>query len=291
MLFLAAIVRRLAPVGTVSYSLAIALELILLPITAIASLPDASLNYTANLPRQLAEIRGDKTPGYAVNVPVPEIARQVTVRILTRPGVGAGVIVARRGQTYTVLTCEHVVADSRDNRYTVLTADGRSHTAVWRREAIFGDADLALVQFTSSQSYRVAVMGDVSALSIGDTVYASGFPNWHWINKNVIEDTRNWGLRAFRVTTGTVGMLPTRSLLRGYRIGYTNDVENGMSGGPVLDSKGQLIGINGRLKYPLQGIDVYRFADGTVPSQEHFQQMEALSWAIPIDEEVVSGKW
>lgn len=271
--------------------MAIAPELILLPITAIASLPDASLNYTANLPGQLAEIRGDKTPGYAVNVPVPEIARQVTVRILTRPGVGAGVIVARRGQTYTVLTCEHVVADSRDNSYTVLTADGRSHTAVWRREAIFGDADLALVQFTSSQSYRVAVMGDVSALSIGDTVYASGFPNWHWINKNVIEDTRNWGMRAFRVTTGTVGMLPTQSLLRGYRIGYTNDVENGMSGGPVLDSKGQLIGINGRLKYPLQGIDVYRFADGTVPSQEHFQQMEALSWAIPIDEEVVSGKW
>jgi S1-C subfamily serine protease len=245
------------------------------PITVIASLPNsASLNNTANFAFQLAEIP-------AVNRSVPEIARLVTVRILTNPGVGSGVIIARRGQTYTVLTCEHVVADSRDNRYTVMTADGRSHTAVWRRSTQFGDADLALVQFTSSQSYQVAVMGS-KTLSIGDTVYASGFPNWHWINKSTIENTRKLGILAFRVKKGTVGMLPALSLPEGYRIGYTNDIENGMSGGPVLDSNGQVVGINGRLKYALQGIGAYTFANGTVPSQELFQQMQALSWAIPI---------
>lgn len=64
-------------------------------------------------------------------------------------------------------------------------------------------------------------------------------------------------------------------------MGYTNDIEQGMSGGPVLDQYGRLIGINGRLKYPPQGIIAFMFADGTVPSKKLFQQMEALSWAVP----------
>lgn len=40
--------------------------------------------------------------------------------------------------------------------------------------------------------------------------------------------------------------------------------------------------INGRLKDPLQGIAAYLFVDGTRPSEEQFQQMAVLSWAIPI---------
>ncbi len=77
-------------------------------------------------------------------------------------------------------------------------------------------------------------------------------------------------------------MLPTVSLHRGYQLGYTNDVETGMSGGPVVNQYGELIGINGRLKYPWQGIKVFAFADGTIPDTTQFLQMEALSWAIPI---------
>ncbi|MEG4492137.1 hypothetical protein [Microcoleus sp. D3_18_C4] len=56
-----------------------------------------------------------------------------------------------------------------------------------------------------------------------------------------------------------------------------------MSSGPVLDSYGKLVGINGKSKYPLGGIDVFKLADGSVPSQAVFRHMEALSWAIPID--------
>jgi S1-C subfamily serine protease len=56
-----------------------------------------------------------------------------------------------------------------------------------------------------------------------------------------------------------------------------------MSGGSVLNSSGKLVGINGKSKYPLGGIDVFKWADGSVPSQGVFGQMEALSWAIPID--------
>lgn len=217
----------------------------------------------------------------AVGVSVPEIVRQATVRILTEPGLGSGVIIDRQGQTYTVLTCYHVVENSYYNKYTVLTSDGQSYHAEWRRSVHFANLDLALVQFTSNQSYRVATI-DLQPLALGELVYASGFPNWYWPNQNSPLSTKEWGNKAYRLTVGKVGMLLKRTLPNGYQLGYTNEVENGMSGGPVFNQYGRLIGINGRLKYPFQGIDVFKFEDGTVPSEELFQQMEALSWAIPI---------
>ena len=250
--------------------LAIASLLIILPIKVFASASDAATDSQPNL-----------IPRPAVADAITAIARKVTVRIVTNPGIGAGVIIARQRQTYTVLTCNHVVADSKDDNYQVLTADGRSHAALWRRSIKFGNADLAVVQFNSNLAYQVATISN-SKVAVGETVYGSGFPNWNWINKLTIENTRNWGFLAFHVTTGNVELLLEKSLPRGYRLGYTNDIENGMSGGPVLNSKGQVIAINGRLKYPFQGIEAYTFDDGSAPSQEFFEQMTALSWAIPI---------
>lgn len=216
------------------------------------------------------------------NVSVPEVARQVTVRIFSNSSAGSGVIISRQGQVYTVLTCDHVLNEKDNNNYTILTSDGRTYPAKKLLYSQFGDKDLAIVQFTSPQSYKIAEMGNSDNLAMGETVYAAGFPNWYWINPKAIESTRDWGMRAFRLTRGNVEMISARSLPRGYQLGYTNEVENGMSGGPVLDQNGRLIGINGRLKFPPQGIAVYRFADGTMPTSTAFQRMESLSWAIPI---------
>lgn len=245
-----------------------------------ARLSVAEWGGVANYPTQF--------PSSFLSVDVPEIARQVTVRILTNPGAGSGVIIARQEHRYTVLTNHHVVADSSDNAYRVLTADGKMHSAQWRQSAEFKDIDLALVEFTSTESYTVAQMGNSNALAVGEAVYASGFPNWYLSNLQEIENTRDWGVKAFKLLTGQIEMLLPLSLAGGYQLGYTNNIEAGMSGGPVLNQYGQLIGINGRLKHPLQGIRVFKLIDGTLPSAEQFQQMEALSWAIPIT--AVQGK-
>lgn len=209
-------------------------------------------------------------------------ARQISVRILTHEGMGTGIIIARQGHIYEVLTNSHVV-NNPDQNYTILTADGQTHAVQRLQSSQFGDKDLALVQFASDRTYQVAAIGDSNALSIGDPVYAAGFPSWHWVNSQAIEDTRNWGIRAFRFTEGIVKMLPEKSLQQGYQLGYTNEIESGMSGGPVLDKEGRLIGVNGGLKYPPQGKIAFIFADGTMPSEALFQQMESLSWAIPIN--------
>ena len=222
-------------------------------------------------------------PGTAATLPnsVSAIAKLVTVRILGDRGTGSGVIIRNQGKTYTVLTNAHVVAEGGGDTYTILTADGQIHKGVWLHSDRLGNDDLALMQFSSDRLYKVVAIGNSNILSVGEIVYASGFPNWRIINANTLADTRDWGLQAFELTQGYIGMLPNQPLQQGYQLGYTNQIEPGMSGGPVLDRYGRLIAINGGLKYPLQGIIAFIFADGTMPTQALFEQMETLSWAIP----------
>jgi S1-C subfamily serine protease len=219
-----------------------------------------------------------------VSSSVSETARLVTVRVFSSPRTaGSGVIIERQGQIYTVVTCDHVANSGQNNQYTILTPDGKTYQAYRQHLSSLESIDLTLLKFESVVPYQVVVLGNFENVSIGEPVYASGFPNYYDRSPNRIDETFDWGVRAFRVTPGTLAMLlGDRSLARGYKLGYTNDVDQGMSGGALLNRSGELIGINGRGKYPLQGIDAFRFTDGTIPSQTLFEQLEALSWAIPI---------
>lgn len=217
------------------------------------------------------------------NVDVAAIARQVTVRVLTAPGAGSGVLIDRQGNTYIVLTCDHVIAESEDDRFTILTSDGTTHSAHQLTDPSLNELDLALLSFDSDIAYEIVTFGNPNHLDIGAPLYAAGFPNYRFSDdQNSVENTQDLGTEAYQLTVGEFSMQLERSLSGGYRLGYTNEVEQGMSGGPVLDVNGQLVGINGRLKHPLQGINAYLFTDGTRPSEALFQQMEVLSWAIPI---------
>ncbi len=216
------------------------------------------------------------------NSTIEKIAKEVTVRILTESAPGSGVTIDRQGKIYTILTCQHVVAESQQGSYRVLLPDGKIYPARLKSIAKFKGLDVATIEFESEATYRLVKLGDSQNLSPGRSVYASGFVNYHKIDSTQIQSTSNWGNKAFRFTVGKVGLIAPRSLPEGYSLGYTNEVELGMSGGPVFDDLGQLIAINGRLKYPIQGIEAFIFADGTKPSVEIFEQMEALSWAIPI---------
>ena len=221
------------------------------------------------------------------DITAAEIANQVTVRIFTKFGSGSGVVIKHEGQTYTVLTNNHVVTDSPEDGYGILTSDGNIYPAKQVNGVNTKKLDLALVKFTSPEDYQVVTLPKSKAISEGEKVYASGFPAWHFIFKGKkitkMEETRNWGVKAFKIKTGTIKMQLTKTLPGGYQLGNTNDIFQGMSGGPALNQQGELIGINGLLKYPFQGIDAFTFTDGTIPKEEDYLQMESLSWAIPID--------
>ncbi|WP_199247572.1 serine protease [[Phormidium] sp. ETS-05] len=210
----------------------------------------------------------------ALRQPAPEarlrqIAESITVKILygAAEGWGSGIIVRSEGEVYTVVTNQHVLRGGTS--YQVQTPDGRIYSAQAIAISSFQDRDLAALRFRSLQTYQVATLATSAQLRIGDRVYAVGFP------------AQNPTARGFYFTEGQISLVTNQAFIGGYQIGYTNPVEKGMSGGPLLNADGEVIGVNGMHAYPLWG-NPYIFPDGTTPPVAMQEQMRLLSWAIPI---------
>jgi len=197
--------------------------------------------------------------------------RAITVKILNNDSWGSGIIVNHQGQVYTVLTNRHVLREDV-NLYHIQTPDGVTHIGI-KDNLSFNDCDLAILTFKSTNKYETATIGNSDKIREKQPVVASGFP----VNFTP-EDQQG-----FRYTVGEISIILTKSLVEGYQIGYTNAIKKGMSGGPVLNSQGKVIAINGMHSYPLWG-DPYIYKDGEKPSPEMLANMRVLSWGIPINE-------
>ncbi|NJK30542.1 MAG: serine protease [Acaryochloris sp. RU_4_1] len=167
-------------------------------------------------------------------VEVSKLAKTVTVRISSPARIGSGVIVQRRGNTYTVATVAHVV--DQPNTYEIQTPDNQTHKIANTAIQKIKNVDLAVIQFTSQQSYAVANMGNANQASEGSPIYVAGFP----------AQTLALSESIYNFTEGKVTANATKPLADGYALVYSNNTLPGMSGGPVLDDRGQLIGIHGR---------------------------------------------
>ncbi|WP_341735550.1 serine protease [Microcoleus sp. CAWBG640] len=114
-----------------------------------------------------------------------------------------------------------------------------------------GDAvkgiDLAIISFTSSKDYAVASIGDSSTVKIGDRVYISGWPDPEQAQAQAGQSVRPVSRRQRRLAWGSVGAkLSPDASNQGYSIFYTDCTSPGMSGGPVFDKDGRLVGNHGR---------------------------------------------
>jgi len=172
--------------------------------------------------------------------PVREIAEKVTVRI-DGAGKGTGIIIDRAGNTYTVLTCWHVVGKPNTHTlnqgtYMLRTGDGKTYTVEGSAVTKVADIDLAELKFTSNENYTPVEIGNSSKLIAGSTVYAFG-----WAAPD--EVSKEWQYRPVE-TTATVVAKPVDE----YALVLNNPIKPGMSGGPILDEQGRLIGINGEAR-------------------------------------------
>lgn len=201
---------------------------------------------------------------------VQRIAQSITVKVLSNKTSGSGILVSKKGVTgkkediYSVLTNRHVLMSGEP--YRIQTPDGKIHQANVVKDVNFKGSDLALLQFSSAQDYTLAELMSVSTLAVNQQVFAAGF----------VSDTKK-----LVFTTGEVSLLPDKAFQDGYQIGYTNNVQKGMSGGPILNQRGEVIGINGILANPIWG-DPYVFEDGSKPNGTEREKMSLYSWGIAI---------
>jgi serine protease Do len=155
-----------------------------------------------------------------------ERAQRSVVQVQSRGrGAGAGVIWVADG---LVLTNHHVVAGGRrDGRVRVILHDGRTLEAeVVKRGR---DLDLALVRIKGGpDDLPVAPVGDSDKLRVGELVYAIGHP---------------WG-RLGAVTAGIVSGLGTGPGGRAHYVESDIALAPGNSGGPLLNARGEVVGIN-----------------------------------------------
>ena len=158
---------------------------------------------------------------------IPQYRQKIEKREV---GGGTGFIVSADG---LVLTNRHVVED-KEAEYTVLTIDGKSFKA----EVLAKDLvqDLAIIKI-EGENFSTAKVGDSENLQIGQTVIAIG---------NALGEFRN------TVSVGVIsGLGRTVTASGGGLVMVLEDIiqtdaaiNKGNSGGPLLNLKGEVIGIN-----------------------------------------------
>ena len=196
----------------------------------------------------------------------------VTVQVTGQAGSGegSGVILDTKGH---VLTNNHVVTDaSGSGSITVVLNDGRLYQAT-----VVGtdpSTDLAVLQITSAPSdLRPAVLGDSSAVQVGDQVLAAGNPLG-------LSDTVTTGIVSAvnrPVTTSASNTSPFGGS-SGQAV-FTSAIQTdaainpGNSGGALVDSRGRVIGITSSIA-----------SLGTSSSSGGQSGSIGLGFAIPINE-------
>jgi S1-C subfamily serine protease len=170
--------------------------------------------------------------GEAVN----DIAREITVLISGSDGShGSGFIISKSDKTYYVLTAHHVVDVKVD--YKLMTADKQVYAIDYSKIKPLPGVDLAVLEFNSTKEYKVAKLTNSDQVKEGRSVYVTGWPKPGTVGNLAGGTTRQF-------TNGIISGFLEQSL-HGYRMTYNNITRKGMSGGPVLDAGGRVIGVHG----------------------------------------------
>lgn len=141
---------------------------------------------------------------------------------------GSGFIVSQNGKTYYVLTNQHVIGNATE--ITVVLNDGEHVEA--KLVGTDSRRDIALVSFEYDQELPVMVLGDSDIVRVGDPVFAIGSP---------------MGFES-SVTSGIISAIgrsggPDRRNINDF-LQTDTAINQGNSGGPLVNIYGEVIGIN-----------------------------------------------
>jgi serine protease Do len=149
---------------------------------------------------------------------------QMEPRKYKQMGMGSGFIISEDGY---ILTNHHVVGDA--DKITVRLKDGQEYEA----EIIGSDSssDVALVKIKGSKNLPILTLGDSDSLEVGEWVMAIGNPFG-------LDHTLTVGVVSAKGRT-TVGISDYEDFIQ-----TDAAINPGNSGGPLINLKGEVIGIN-----------------------------------------------
>ena len=170
-----------------------------------------------------------------------------------RTSVGTGVILSADGY---IITNAHVIMGAESAAIAL-------HGKYLYEAALVGydkDVDIAVLKALEAEDFPTAEFGNSDMCRVGDTVYAIGNPLGIELYGTMSEGILSAINRDIQVQDHTVTVLQTTAALN-----------NGNSGGPLINTAGQVIGIN-----------TLKMGGGSGDSS--IAQVESLGFALPISD-------
>ncbi|MEV5767524.1 trypsin-like peptidase domain-containing protein [Micromonospora sp. NPDC052213] len=181
---------------------------------------------------------------------LPRIAAAVqpsVVSIATDSGEGSGVILTADGY---VLTNNHVVASAGQDSVRVVFADGK--TAQARIVGTDPKTDLAVVKAAGVSDLKPATFGDSDAMQVGDQVLALGSPLG--LQGSVTAGILSARDRTIQAGSGEQRQAPGQGASSIAGLLQTDaPINPGNSGGALVNTRGEVIGINTAIATAGQG--------------------------------------
>lgn len=162
---------------------------------------------------------------------------------LREVGAGSGFIISEDG---LVLTNKHVVNDKKAE-YTVYTSDGKKYPA--KVLALDPVQDLAAIKIESDQPFKAVILGDSNGIQIGQTAVAIGNALGQFSNTVSVGIVSGLGRTISASDQGSGASETLEGIIQ-----TDAAINSGNSGGPLVNLKGEVIGVNTAMAEGAQSI-------------------------------------
>ena len=201
--------------------------------------------------------------------------------IPTKSGHATGFFVEGNRGRCTVLTVAHAVPEDADIRITPYDSERVEVTQIQRAS---GD-DLAVMTFDVEDAeqcpYTSLKLGDSDRLRIDDFVRMAGYPERAGAARLVLQ-----------FPSGRVTKIESPPLPNGYAISYDMTTVGGMSGAPVVNEKGRVVGVHGLTDSELVSLGRAQQSSLSDTQEDEIEEAEErveglarinhFKWGIPI---------